>query len=172
MEMNLKKRKSDFIIAVDPDVEKSGVALLNIETRKLKVGSLSFPDLMDYLSSAKRQYMIRGKMITVVVEAGWLNKSNWHLGPRDTKAVAAAKGNATGRNHETGRKIIEMAKHIGLNVEEIKPLSKCWSGKDRKITQKELQSFTGLKGRTSQDMRDAALIAWVYAGFPIRMLPS
>jgi len=62
-----------------------------------------------------------------------------------------------------------MARHIGLNVEEIKPLRKYWKGKDGKITPQELQSFTGFKGRSNQDGRDAALIAWVYAGLPIRI---
>ena len=170
MELNLnRKKKADIIIAIDPDVEKSGVALLDVEKRKLKVASFPFPDLIDYFSHIKREYEIKHKCLIAVVEAGWLNNSNWHIGPRDTRAIAAAKGNATGRNQETGRKIIEMARHIGLNVEEIKPLRKYWKGKDGKITPQELQSFTGFKGRSNQDGRDAALIAWVYAGLPIRI---
>jgi hypothetical protein len=57
--------------------------------------------------------------------------------------------------------------------EEIKPLNlrikghNIWNGKDGKITHEELAAFTGLKGRTNQEERDAALIAWNYAGFPL-----
>lgn len=109
------------------------------------------------------------KHLVVVVEAGYMNKGNWHLNPKDTKAAAAAKGNHAGRNHETARKIVEMCKHWQMEVKEVKPLEKCWKGKDRKITHEELARFTGVMGRTNQEGRDAALLAWVYAGFSIRL---
>lgn len=48
-------------------------------------------------------------------------------------------------------------------------LRKGWKGKDGKITHDELASFTGLMGRTNQDVRDAALLAWAFAGLPIRV---
>jgi hypothetical protein len=54
-------------------------------------------------------------------------------------------------------------------VEEVKPLKKCWKGRDGKITHEELARFTGLMGHTNQDGRDAALLAWVRAGLPIRL---
>ena len=44
-------------------------------------------------------------------------------------------------------------------------------GKDRKITAEELKAFTGVTGRTNQEGRDAALLAWEYAGLPIKMRP-
>lgn len=158
------KQKPDIIIAIDPDVERSGVATLAIEERKLGTFSLTFPELMDAL-----QLFLPDKTL-VVVEAGWLNKPNWHLTARDTPRLAAAKGNSTGRNHEVGRKIVEMAKHYGLTVNEVKPLRKCWRGRDGKITHEELAQFIpGLPKRTTQDIRDAALLAWTYAGFPVRM---
>ena len=158
------KQKPDIIIAIDPDVERSGVATLAIKERKLGTFSLTFPELMDAL-----QLFLPDKVL-VVVEAGWLNQAHWHLTARDTPRLAAAKGNSTGRNHEVGRKIVEMAKHYGLTVDEVKPLRKCWRGKDGKITHEELAQFIpGLPKRTTQDIRDAALLAWTYAGFPIRM---
>lgn len=161
--------KLKVIIAIDPDVEKNGVAYLDCDTRKLELASLSFPDLLDYLFSLKRQAEVTGKKYRVLVEAGWLNKSNWHVSPKDTKAVAAAKGNHTGRNQETGRKIVEMCEHWNIPYELVKPLSKCWKGGDRKITHDELAKFTGINGRTNQEMRDAALISWIYAGFPVKI---
>lgn len=161
--------KLQVIIAIDPDVEKNGVAYLDCDTRKLELASLSFPDLLDYLFSLKRQAEITGKTYRVLIEAGWLNKSNWHVSPKDTKAVAAAKGNHTGRNQETGRKIVEMCEHWNIPHELVKPLSKCWKGSDKKITNEELAKFTGIQGRTNQEMRDAALISWIYAGFPVKI---
>lgn len=157
------RNKYRCIIAIDPDVERSGVATLAIEERKLGTFSLTFPELMDAL-----QLFLPDKTL-VVVEAGWLNKPNWHLTAKDSARIAAAKGNATGRNHETARKIVEMARHYGLHVEEAKPLRKCWRGKDGKITHEELalqlsrRGITGLGKTSSQDARDAAWLAVVYS---------
>lgn len=167
--MKLQKRKIDIIIAIDPDVEKNGVAYLNCENKNLEISTLSFPELLDYLRYVQRCAETTQKHLVVVVEAGYMNKGNWHLNPKDTKAAAAAKGNHAGRNHETARKIVEMCKHWQMEVKEVKPLEKCWKGKDRKITHEELARFTGVMGRTNQEGRDAALLAWVYAGFSIRL---
>ena len=161
--------KYHTIIAVDPDVEKSGVAFLEVATRKLEVSNLTFPELLDYLQFVKNENETAQQKVAVVVEASWLNRSNWHLKNSDTKRIASAKGNSTGRNHETGRKIVEMAKHYGLEVVEHTPLRKCWKGNDGKITHEELVSFTGLSGKTNQDARDAALLAWSFANLPIKI---
>ncbi|NUO13821.1 hypothetical protein HUV07_16795, partial [Bacteroides uniformis] len=165
----MQRRKIDIIIAIDPDVEKNGVAYLNCENKNLEISTLSFPELLDYLRYVQRCAETTQKHLVVVVEAGYMNKGNWHLNPKDTKAAAAAKGNHAGRNHETARKIVEMCKHWQMEVKEVKPLEKCWKGKDRKITHEELARFTGVMGRTNQEGRDAALLAWVYAGFSIRL---
>lgn len=167
--MKIQRRKIDIIIAIDPDVEKNGVAYLNCENKNLEISTLSFPELLDYLRYVQRCAETTQKHLVVVVEAGYMNKGNWHLNPKDTKATAAAKGNHAGRNHETARKIVEMCKHWQMEVKEVKPLEKCWKGKDRKITHEELARFTGVMGRTNQEGRDAALLAWVYAGFSIRL---
>jgi hypothetical protein len=48
-------------------------------------------------------------------------------------------------------------------------LRKIWKGTDGKITQDELEQITGIKGKTNQDGRDAALLAWVFAELPIQI---
>jgi hypothetical protein len=161
--------KYDTIVAIDPDVEKSGVAELSPQRRLLEVTNLTFPQLLDYLQARKKMSDVAHTSLIVVVEAGWLNQSNWHLRSKDNARVASAKGNSAGRNHETGRKIVEMCKHYGIEVFEQRPLQKCWKGKDGKITHEELASFTGLTGKTNQDARDAALLAWTFANLPIRL---
>ena len=157
----------DDIIAIDPDVDKSGVAFLKPASKDLKVCNLSYPELMDYLLQKKVE--CAGERLVVVVEAGWIERGNWHLYYADNARIASAKGNSTGRNHETGRKIVEMSNHYGLETVEHIPLRKCWKGRDRKITQAELSCITGLNVRTNQDARDAALLAWDYSGLPIKI---
>ena len=162
-------RKFDNIIAIDPDVTRSGVASLQTATRKLEVSNLNFAQLLDYLQFAKDTCENHGESLIVLVEASWLIQGNWHLQQWERKQRAAAKGYDVGRNHEVGKKFVEMCKHYGIEVLEHYPLRKCWKGADGKITHEELSSFTGLKGRTNQDARDAALLAWSFAKFPIRV---
>lgn len=168
----MKTRTYDNIIAIDPDVTRSGVAYLKPSTRQLEVSNLTFPQVIDYLQHAKD---VRDKMqetLIVVIEASWLIQGNWHLQQWERKQRATSKGYDVGRNHETGKKIAEMCQHLGVEVYEQRPLRKCWKGKDGKITHEELVSFTGLTGRTNQDARDAVLLAWHFAGLPIKLKTS
>ncbi len=169
MEETQQTKRKKVLIGIDPDVDKNGVAYLDCHTRQLEVCTLSFPDLMDYLQWVKRKAERTATDLTVIVEAGWLNANNWHVTQGASRAKAASIGNRTGRNHETGRKIVEMCRHWNMKVEQVKPLKKCWKGHDGKITQEELCKFTGLMGHTNQEGRDAALLAWVWAGLPIKL---
>lgn len=88
---------------------------------------------------------------------------------------AAAIGRSTGMNHQTGILIVECCKHYNIPCEIIKPLKKCWKGKDGKITQDELAYFVSAGEklpRMNQDQRDALLLAWVCAGYPVRVKPQ
>lgn len=162
--------KYTTIIAIDPDTEKSGVATLDLDGMKVHAEAMPFPVLLDELSNT--QCLSRGKNFKVIVEGGWLvSKSNYHYakgkgGERIAKNVGA--------NHETGRKIVEMLAHWGIEHEVIHPLKKCWKGRDGKITLAELNSLLrgmGIKemGRCNQDVRDAVLIALTCSGLPMRM---
>jgi hypothetical protein len=62
-----------------------------------------------------------------------------------------------------------MCGHYGIPVTTVKPLKKTWRGKDGKITREELAYFTRITGRNNQEERDVALIAWVWAGLPVKM---
>lgn len=169
-----KLTRVDYVVGIDPDVDRTGVAFLDVQRKRLEIASMTFPDLLDFLRSTQRQAEVLHKNLRVIIEAGWLNKAHWHLTPNDSKQSAAAKGNAAGRNHEVGRKIAEICAHWQLPYELMKPLAlkvggvHIWKGADGKISHSELAAFTGITGRTNQEGRDAALIAWTWAGFPIR----
>lgn len=166
-----KKVHLDLVIGIDPDVDKNGVALLNCNNKLIAVSSLTFPALLDFILYQKRQAETLGQTLIVAIEAGWLNKSNWHLQRHDTKAVAVAKGVRQGRNEQVSRIIGQMCERYDVRYEFIKPLKKCWHGENGKITHEELAYFAGIGNRTNQEERDAALIAWIYAGFAVRAKP-
>lgn len=160
----------DIVIGIDPDCEKSGMGIVLTDTKQVQVKCMPFPELIDEVSRLYHGYRKMGKTAAAVVEAGWMHKSNWHLKRKDNQAIAAKIGNATGRNHETGRKIVEMLRYKGVEVDTILPLRKCWRGKDGKITSEELSYIIGSKlPRCNQDGRDAVLLAWTYANLPIKI---
>lgn len=163
-----------IIIAIDPDVHASGFCVLDTQTRAVALQSLQFPDLLE----AVYQLVMDGTNypVRIVVEAGWLNAPNWHLLRGDSPAVVAKKGRAQGRNEQVGRCIYEYCEWLAsqvvddVEVKAVKPLRKCWKGRDRKITHQEIVQFMPIETkRTNQEERDAALLAWVTAGLPLRI---
>ena len=168
---NFKRQSFDYIIGIDPDVDKSGIAFIERKTRRVTVDTLPFPELIEAIVRTRDLVKEQGGNLLVVMEAGYLNRSNWHLDPRDSKAVAAAKGVSAGRNHQTGHLIAEMCRHYGVVLQEARPLPKSWHGPDRKITHEEITYFMGPIRHTNQEGRDAALLAWIHADLPIRVKP-
>ena len=169
--------RHDIIIGIDPDSEKNGVAFYERKTKRLEATTLPFPELLDYIRQENKKALEANLQLIVVVEAGWLNKTHWHLNIHDSRQKCAKIGNDVGRNHETGRKIAEMLEHWGITHKLVKPLAlkvggrNLWKGTDGKITASEMKEMTGLTGRTNQEARDAALIAWVHAGEPLKIVP-
>ena len=163
------------IIGIDPDVDRSGVAELHTATRRIEATTLCFSDLMDYLQHIKTECVDKGEKVVVAVEAGWMNATNWHTERVRSIAAAAKTGQNTGRNHEVARKIAEMSRHYGLDTKEVRPLRKCWKGRDGKITHEELNGLLEASGiptvinRTNQEIRDAILLAIFHSGMPVRM---
>lgn len=147
--INRTTSKHTHLIGIDPDVEKNGVCLYERKTKSLSLLNLTFFQLFDFLVTEKH----KGTVFKVVIEAGWLNKSNWHLKNADSKRVAAAKGKNTGENHETGRKIVEMCEYLKLDHALIRPTR-------RKLNSEQFKAYTGYSKRTNTEQRDAAMLVY------------
>lgn len=141
-----------YIIGIDPDCVKSGVAIKNIVSKNFDLKDLEFWSLFEFLNSHKE--VIKN----VRVEASWLIKSNWHKQVSASAALNASIGSRTGANHQTGKHIVEMCKYLKIPVEEVLPLKKIWKGTDGKISKKEFEMLTGWKAAASQEVRDAYLL--------------
>lgn len=162
-------KRPRHIIAIDPDVDKNGVSYLETATKKLETSSLTLVQLIDYLKTTKMKLDENKETLTIVIEGGWSNTRTHRRSVNDTFGTASKKGYNVGRNHQRGMDIFQIAESMDFNVVEQPPLQKCWKGREGKITHEELAYFTGIMGRTNQEERDAALIAWNYANFPIKV---
>jgi len=138
-----------ILIGIDPDTKKSGFASYNKNNKALSLHNLSFFDIFDYLSILQAD----DAQFKVILEAGWLNKSNWHTDNKN-KAMSVRIGNNTGSNHEVGRKIEEMLIYLKINYELRVP-------KTSKTDSKYFEKLTGIK-KSNQDQRDAAMLVWGY----------
>lgn len=166
-------KKYDVIIGIDPDTKLSGYAKIETKTGIVQsVGNWELSKLFGIIASDFKLAQFTDTKILVVVEAAYLaSHHNWHLGNGFiSKNKAAAIGYDTGRNHETGRAIIEFCRYLGIDVKAQIPLRKCWRGADKKITHDEITKITKWdKKRSNPEIRDALLIAWVNANLPIKL---
>lgn len=171
-------RRIGYVIGIDPDIEKNGVACIRRSRRELEVHSLTFPETLEYVKGMYREWKEVNETYApasfmVYVEAGWLNKGNWHVqesrnGKFSPSAWAAAVGKSDGECSAVSKKLLECFEYYGIPCSPIKPLRKCWKGPDRKITHEELlQELSVYKvqhklgARSNPEKRDAALIALI-----------
>lgn len=136
---------NQIIIGIDPDLEKSGVAILG---QSLELKNLTFAETVALFRNRESEIK------KVIIEAGWKNaKSNFHgyIGQRKSVGERIAKN--VGENHATGKLLVEMAKAQGLEVVELRPSRS-------KVDAKEFNRVTGWVGRSNQEQRDAAMLIW------------
>lgn len=163
-------KRPGIIIGIDPDVESSGIAALNCDTRSVKIGRKKFPELIESLKDLSDSCKEKGIAMLVVVEASWLISHNWHAAGSRRVGAIAKTGYNVGRNHQVGILIVEYCKALGIEIKEQLPLKKLWKGANGKITHDELSQFIkGLPKQTNAEERDAALLAWNEANFPIKI---
>lgn len=164
------RERTTLYVGIDPDTDKSGLAILNPQTRKFEyIGAVKMRELHAILLEFKGREDVW--CMRVFVESAWLLGSvNWHGTRGDRKGVSVRKGYDVGRNHQRGMDIVEMLEADFPLIRQVPPLRKCWSGSNRKITAHEFESVTGHKGRTNQEARDAGIISWVMADLPLKAL--
>lgn len=143
--------KSNFnsdqiIIGIDPDLDKSGVAIRWPDA--LSLNNLTFVELKDLIE--REQPVIK----KVVVEAGWLNeKANFHYRPNQSKSAGERIAKNVGENHATGKLIVQLIESMGIPVQLLKPTRS-------KLSSKDFNRITGWEKRSNQEQRDAAMLVW------------
>ena len=159
-----------IIYAIDPDVDKSGIAMVNMQARCVHASTMTFPELIKFLTLQVPQHIKEGMIVEVVVECSWDSEHNWHMRTGINHRKAASLGYDEGRNHEVGRKIVEMLEYHQIEVKLRRPLRKIWKGPGGKITHEEMTQICGwVHKRSNQEERDAMLLAWDESGLPMRV---
>ncbi|WP_042862523.1 hypothetical protein [Acinetobacter modestus] len=135
-----------IIIGIDPDLEKSGVAVKWVDA--LSLNNLTFVELKDLIE--RDQSIIK----KVVVEAGWLNeKANFHNRPNQSKTAGERIAKNVGENHAVGKLIVQLIESMGIPVQQLKPIRS-------KLTSKDFNRITGWNKSSNQEQRDAAMLIW------------
>ena len=156
------QRKVRLVVGIDPDVDKSGVGIIDLDTKEISKAELRLPELVEYLQGIED--------VMVIIEAGWKNSSNFHLKNKG-QWHASKIGEQVGRNHEVSKIIGEFCDYHHIPYRFVKPLSKCYRGREGKISHEELvelieeRGLTMPKCRTNQEVRDAIRLAIVYMAF-------
>jgi hypothetical protein len=148
MELNIKQiQKYDNIFGIDPDSKKSGIAFYQKLTGKYQVDIGKFFEIFKTLNSYKTQNTL------VIIEAGWLNKSNWHVNKSQSNAVSGLIGNKTGLNHQTGILIEQMCQYLNVEYKLVRPTTSKWNAETCKnLTKVEMKH---IPTESKQDCRDA-----------------
>lgn len=128
------------VIGVDPDVDKSGYCRLGGDMKIEETGCFDMYDICLKIRTEQANAKALDKTLVVVVEAGWQNQTNFHVG--------AKIGNHVVANHEVGRQIIKFCKRIGVDVIEYIP-------NRHKMNAQDFKEISGTNLRTNQEVRDA-----------------
>lgn len=134
-------------IGIDPDVDKSGFSIINGTEYKLQ--TLPF---FDIFKRFKELTLLHGKEnITIYIECGFLNKSNWHKKAAQSANVNAKIGERTGANFEVAKKLCEMCEYLGFKYIQVRP-------NRSKIDAATFKALTKITKRTNQEERDAFML--------------
>lgn len=156
------------IIGIDPDLEKSGIAI--IVNNKLELLTFNLPTLLYtfFKNLVKQQDENYTLKTTIYVEAAYL--VNHFFQPVKASPFVISKINRNiGENHAIAKAIIQSAKACGLNVVPCYPVTSTnYRNRGKKITHPQFLNMLQRNGihwygdSSNQETRDAALIAVTY----------
>lgn len=134
-------------IGIDPDVEKSGIAVWDSELKQFDfIQRLTFWQIIDVIDAYSEP-------IEVVIEAGWLSKkSNWHGNTKQSKQVGETIAKNVGRNHQIGILLEQYCKLSNIRCLLMPPRGK--------VIESTFVNLTKWDSKTNQDERDAAMLVW------------
>lgn len=141
-------------IGIDPDLQKSGVAIMENGEYK-EIVSLAFPELLELIFESKND-----TGVLFVVEDVNRHKPTFFKKSVKGQASLNKVSQNIGMVKGVGKKIIEMLEYNKVPFELCAPLK--GTLKKCKEDVKLFNRLTGWQGRTNADNRDAAMMIFKY----------
>jgi hypothetical protein len=138
------------IIGIDPDIDKSGIAIIDNRDKTPRLVEMSIWSL-----ARIADYNLQGRPAVFVVEAGWLNKTVWHGAGKLGVLPAMEVARRVGENHGFGKALVQLLKGMGFKVVLARPRAK-------KLCPVAVMAELGLDVKPSQEACDAYAVAKAY----------
>lgn len=140
------------VIGIDPDLRKSGVALV-VGGKLLELSALPFPELLELARTEQSGTVF-------VVEDVEHDKTTYHRARTNARQHARIAQNV-GQVKGVARVLVECLEHMGCTVVQMKPLTGVVKAR-AKADAAYFNQITGWQKRSNADMRDAAMLALAY----------
>lgn len=137
------------VIGIDPDLSKSGVALV-VGGKLLELSALPFPQLLELARTEQSGTVF-------VVEDVEHDKTTYHRARTNARQHARIAQNV-GQVKGVARVLVECLEHMGCKVVQMKPLTGAVKSR-AKSDAAFFNQITGWQKRSNADMRDAAMLA-------------
>ena len=146
------KKKEEWVIGIDPDVKKSGLACY-------KNGELIDLDNQTLIQFFNYSYHLEDNdnKIVFVIEDGNLISSLYTRNKFGNDSVQHKVSERIGANKQRATDLIAIAEHFNIKVVRMKPQKGNWA--DNK---KMFEKVTGWKEKSNPETRSAAYFGWLY----------
>ena len=144
---------SRYIIGIDPDSSKHGVAVY-FHGELVRLESMSLMTLLDYIKETSD--LIAPHTFEVHIEDVCAKKAVWHA-KKEILAVKLMSAQRVGMCKQAQREVEFMAEYLGVKVVK-HPISSTWKSQAGK---KQFQAVTGWPKSGNEDTRSAAYFGWL-----------
>lgn len=144
-----RKKMRKIYIGIDPDLKKCGFAKWFKESKTIEVYLRPVHEIIIYLSNYSTSS--QKDNLTVIIEAGWLNKKSNFRGTQN-KAIGERIAKNVGENHASGKIIEQACQELGITYRLVKPTTS-------KTTPAYFEKLTGIKTK-NQEMIDAGMLVY------------
>ena len=147
-------KKTKYVIGIDPDCKKSGVACF----KDGKLTELQNLNLINFVSCCKQVRLDGVEDYTLVIEDGNLISGLYSRNKNNNTRVQHKISEHIGANKQRATDLIEIAKYYGITVVRQKPRKGNWADKKQMF-----EKVTGWNKQSNPETRSAAFFGYMYA---------
>lgn len=146
-------KKTKYVIGIDPDCKKSGVACF-CDGKLIALDNMTLIEFTEYCKRLSKSCGVE----TFVIEDGNLISGLYHRNKNTNVRVQHKISEHIGANKQRATDLIEIAKHYGITVVRQKPRKGNWADKKPMF-----EKVTGWNKQSNPETRSAAFFGYMYA---------